>query len=133
MDNRVVESAKHDSAVLALLEQIEDRVPLQTAPFLLPVVPTNHHDDEIGLIAIKVRQVEAEIAAGGGVSRCTSVFDGTCGGACGVVAGAGPADRSTGCNFGGADGVIFLSRPPRTKGLESVSLAIFQNVAAMEG
>src|SRR5258706_10482544 len=60
---RVIEAAKHDFAVVALLEKIENCIPFQTAPFVLLIVLGKNHDNEIGFIVIKGRQVHTETAS----------------------------------------------------------------------
>src|SRR5258706_5591651 len=60
---RVIEAAKHDFAVVALLEKIENCMPFQTAPFVLLIVLGKNNDNEIGFIVIKGRQVHTETAS----------------------------------------------------------------------
>ena len=61
-DHRVTEPAEHHLVIVALAQQIVDRGPFQAGPLLHIVVRTDHHDDEVGLFVIKLRQIDAEVA-----------------------------------------------------------------------
>src|ERR1044071_8283604 len=59
----MIKSAKHDFLIFAFLQQVKNRVPLQTTPLLTLIVLTHYHYHEVGFLAIKIWKIEAEVAA----------------------------------------------------------------------